>query len=339
MFSSKELEAIRQIIQTNAPVSIVVHRNPDGDALGSSIGLKLYLQKRYNRFVQVVIPDPFPQFLDWLPCASETLEFEAQPEFTKEVLHTSGLVFCLDFNHPSRVGGMEEVLRGVKCTTVMIDHHQEPDPFVTFMCSDTNASSTCEMVMEFIQADGGDAYLDQDIARCLYTGIMTDTGSFRFSATKPKTHLLTARLLETGIEQWKIHESIFNQNSLSKLQLWGFAMSQKMVQLEQHKTCYIVVTAEELETHHYQEGDLEGLVNFALSIRGTVLAVLFSERKGRIRISFRSVGDFPANQLSKKYFNGGGHINAAGGSFEGTLDDAVATFNRILPEYQTLLDA
>ena len=337
MFSTSELDQIRQKIQSDLPVTIVVHRNPDGDALGSSTGLKLYLEKRYQRPVQIVIPDPFPQFLDWLPCANETLEFEAHPAKTEEVLNQSGIVFCLDFNHPSRVGAMEDVLRKSEAFKVMIDHHQEPDSFCNFMYSDTKASSTCEMVIEFILADGGQEYIDASIARCLYTGIMTDTGSFRFSATQAQTHRLTALLMETGFEHWKIHEAIFNQNSLSKLQLWGYAMSNKMFYVDGLNTCYIVVNEEELKEYSYQEGDLEGLVNYALSIRGTVLAALFSERKGRIRISFRSIGDFPANQLSKKYFNGGGHINAAGGSFEGTLDAAVEQFLHILPEYKTQL--
>lgn len=337
MFNTTELDSIRQLIQSNNPVSIVVHRNPDGDALGSSIGLKLYLEKRYKRNVQVIIPDPFPEFLDWLPEADSTLEFERNPDQTTSVLNESGLIFCLDFNHPSRVGSMEDVLRKTTGVKVMIDHHQEPDNFVHYMCSETSASSTCELVLEFIQADGGDAYLDEHIAKCLYTGIMTDTGSFRFSATTPKTHVMAARLMQTGFEHWKIHEAIFNQNSLQKLQLWGYAMSRKMHVVEGLNTCYVVVTAQELEEHHYQEGDLEGLVNFALSIRGTVLGVLFSERKGRVRISFRSIGDFPANQLSKKYFNGGGHINAAGGSTESSLEEAVDLFLRVLPEFKDLL--
>ena len=338
MFISTELDSIRQLIQSPTPVSIVVHRNPDGDALGSSIGLKLYLEKRYQRSVQVIVPDPFPEFLDWLPNAAETLEYEAHPEKTTALLNASGLIFCLDFNHPSRVGSMEDVLRNAPGVKVMIDHHQEPDSFVEFMCSDTKASSTCELVLEYIQADGGDAYLDQDMAVCLYTGIMTDTGSFRFSATQPKTHRMAARLMETGIEHWKIHEAIFNQNSLKKLQLWGFAMSQKMVQVEGLNTCYVAISDADLRAHDYKEGDLEGLVNFALSIRGTVLGVLFSERKGKIRISFRSIGDFPANQLSKKHFGGGGHINAAGGSSDRSLSETVAHFLRILPEYKSLLN-
>ena len=338
MFNSYQLDSIRQIIQSTVPVSIVVHRNPDGDALGSSIGLKLYLEKRYNRKVQVIIPDPFPEFLDWLPEATSTLEFEKNKNQTTDVLNQSGLIFCLDFNHPSRVGSMEEVLRKTTGVKVMIDHHQEPDDFVDFMCSETSASSTCELVLEFIQADGGDAFLDEHIAKCLYTGIMTDTGSFRFSATTPKTHVMAARLMETGFEHWKIHEAIFNQNSLHKLQLWGYALSQKMFQLPGLNTCYFVITAKELEEHNYQEGDLEGLVNFALSIRGTVLGVMFSERKGGVRMSFRSIGDFPANQLSKKYFNGGGHINAAGGSSETSLDETVNLFLKVLPEYKDLLN-
>jgi phosphoesterase RecJ-like protein len=337
MFNTNELDSIRQLIQSTNPVSIVVHRNPDGDALGSSIGLKLYLEKRYERNVQVIIPDPFPEFLDWLPEADSTLEFERNPDQTTSVLNDSGLIFCLDFNHPSRVGSMEDVLRKTTGVKVMIDHHQEPDNFVEFMCSETSASSTCELVLEFIQADGGDAYLDEHIAKCLYTGIMTDTGSFRFSATTPKTHVMAARLMQTGFEHWKIHEAIFNQNSLQKLQLWGYAMSRKMHVVEGLNTCYVVVTAQELEEYHYQEGDLEGLVNFALSIRGTVLGVLFSERKGRVRISFRSIGDFPANQLSKKYFSGGGHINAAGGSSESSLEEAVDLFLKVLPEFKDLL--
>jgi phosphoesterase RecJ-like protein len=340
-FSNTQLAEIKDLIIEAKQISIVVHRSPDGDALGSSLGLKHALHDIFKKSATVVVPDAFPESLSYLPDSELILVFENQKEQVEELMKSTDLLFCLDFNHPGRVGDMENLLRDTahRCNSVMIDHHQQPDAFVNFIGSKTSASSTCEMVYQFCREMGMDDVPNRLISMCLYTGIMTDTGSFRFSATTPETHLIAASLLKAGIKHWEIHEHLFNQNTFSKLQMWGYALTAKLVVLPQFKTSYISLSADELEQYKYEEGDLEGLVNYALSVKGTKMGVLLSERKGRIRISFRSTGSFSVNEFSRTHFEGGGHENAAGGVFYGTLADAIAKLNAVLPEFSDKLNA
>lgn len=340
-FNDTQLAEIRNHIIQARQISIVVHRSPDGDALGSSLGLKHALMALFGKHATVIVPDAFPESLSYLPDSELILIFEKQNNLVNEVLLSTDLLFCLDFNHPGRVGDLENLLRETaqRSTSVMIDHHQQPDSFVNYIGSKTSASSTCEMVYQFCRALGMQEVPNQLVSKCLYTGIMTDTGSFRFSATTPETHEIAASLLKADIKHWEIHEHLFNQNTFSKLQMWGYALTSKLVVLPQFKTSYISLSAEELERFHYEEGDLEGLVNYALSVKGTKMGVLLSERKGRIRISFRSTGNFSVNEFSRTHFEGGGHENAAGGVFYGNLNDAVTKLNNVLPEFSDKLNA
>lgn len=340
-FTDTQLAEIRNSILEANHISIVVHRSPDGDALGSSLGLKHALMALFGKHSSVIVPDAFPESLSYLPDSEMILVFEKQIDLVNEVMNSTDLLFCLDFNHPGRVGDLENLLRETaqRSTSVMIDHHQQPEAFVNFIGSKTSASSTCEMVYQFCRALGMQEEPNQLIAKCLYTGIMTDTGSFRFSATTPETHKIAAALLKADIRHWEIHEHLFNQNTLSKLKMWGYALTSKLIVLPQFKTSYISLNAEELERFNYEEGDLEGLVNYALSVKGTKMGVLLSERKGRIRISFRSTGNFSVNEFSRTHFEGGGHENAAGGVFYGTLDDAIIKLNAVLPEFSDKLNA
>jgi len=335
-FTSKQSDKIHALLNPLKTCCIIVHRNPDGDALGSSLGLKAYLKDAYSIDAQVIVPDDFPEFLNWMPQSSSILVAEKNPQLAKDFLQKADLVFCLDFNHPSRVGELSESLVQSPAYKVMIDHHQNPDSFCDATWSETTASSTCEMVTDWILNDKGDLFLSADTAKCLYTGIMTDTGSFRFQATTAHTHQLSAMLLSKGINHWLIHESLMNQNTLQKLQLWGFALSNCLEVIPEYHTSFIYLSQENLIKYGYQEGDLEGLVNYALSIRGTRLAAVFSERKGKVRISFRSIGDFKVNELSGSYFSGGGHINAAGGVSEESLDQAIIKFKSVLNQYPEL---
>jgi phosphoesterase RecJ-like protein len=339
MFSTGQLSNISNTLSQSDLIVITTHRNPDADAMGSSLGLKHLLSKKISAEIVVLVPDRFPAFLNWMPDAGQTKVFDQDRENAKALLSRANVIFCLDYNHPSRTSSMEEELRKASGLKIMIDHHQEPDDFAAYRWSDTKASSTCELIVSFMDALGWQASLDKDIATCLYTGIMTDTGSFRFSATSPLTHRTIARLMETGIQQWKIHEAIFNQNTYQKLKLWGYAFLHKLEVLPEYNTAFIALNAEELSHYQHEEGDLEGLVNYALSIKGMTMGALFSERDDKIRISFRSVGKFSVNSFARKHFNGGGHENAAGGTSTISLEETIQKFRNSLVEYREALNA
>lgn len=336
MFSEQDNQQLLERIQTASSIIIVVHRNPDGDALGSSLGLQHFLKESFQKSAMVVVPDAFPDFLNWMPGSDSIFVADNQAVEAEKLLNEADVIFCLDFNDASRVAALEKPLSESKAFKVMIDHHRNPSGFCDLVYSDISASSTSEMVLRWIVELKKESLLNKDMASCLYTGIMTDTGSFRFESCTSVTHRMVALLLDTGIEHWTIHELLSNQNSLEKLQLWGLAFKDKLVHLPEYRTAYIYLTEKELQSHQYKEGDLEGLVNFALSIKNTLMGVLFSERNGRIRISFRSVGSFPVNELSSKHFSGGGHLNAAGGVSDLSLNETVEKFKALLSEYPQL---
>jgi len=337
MFGVEVLNELKFLLTQGKSAAIVSHRGPDGDSLGSSLGLKLFLEKQFGVSATVIVPDAFPGDMSWLPGAGKIKIFENSVEECSTFLKNTEVIFCLDFNQAARVFDMEQPLRDSPATKIMLDHHQQPEAFVKWTWSDVTASSTCEIVYQLIAAWGMEAAVDRDIATCLYTGIMTDTGSFRYSVTSASTHRVVAALLDTGIEQWKIHETIFNQNSQRKLRLWGYALAEKLVVVDQYRTAYISLDMDELERFGYEDGDLEGLVNYALSIRSMVVGILITRRKNKIRISFRSVGDFSVNKFARSHFSGGGHENAAGGTFEGTLAETLEHITSVLPLYKDQL--
>lgn len=337
MFEPEVLNELKTALTPGKKVVIVSHRGPDGDALGSSLGLKLFIEKEFRVNAVVLVPDAFPKDLIWLPDADKIKIFENSREECGSLLKSADLIFCLDFNQASRVFDMEMPLRESQAVKVMLDHHQQPEAFVKWTWSDVTASSTCEIVYQLIAAMGMESSVDREIATCLYTGIMTDTGSFRYSVTSASTHRIVASLLDTGIQHWKIHETIFNQNSLRKLKLWGYALSEKLVVLDQFRTAYVSLDMDELERFGYHDGDLEGLVNYALSISSMVMGIQITRRKEKIRISFRSVGDFNVNLFARSHFSGGGHENAAGGTFDGSLQETIEHLNGVLPLYKDQL--
>lgn len=338
MYTPSQVNELKERITTAPSIVITAHRNPDADALGSTLGLFHFLKRISAVPVVVLLPDPFPVFLSWMPGSDEIRIFDRDPEKGKQLLREAGVIFCLDYNHPARTAKMEESLREAPALKVMIDHHQQPDAFAQLIWSDPSASSTCELIVHFIDLLGESDRIDREIATCLYTGIMTDTGSFRFSATTAQTHHVIARLMEKGIQHWKIHEAIFNQNSFDKLRLWGHALSNKLTVLPGFRTAYIALSEEELKQYNYREGDLEGLVNYALSIRGMVMGALFTERNGKIRISFRSVGSFSVDRFARAHFEGGGHENAAGGTSYESLEATVDRFIQLLPSWAEALN-
>ncbi len=334
MMKDLEIKRLKELLSTSKKIAIVSHRNPDGDAYGSSLALYHYLLK-FKHNVTVVSPNDCPDFLKWLPSQEDILVFEENTEKGKEILKDADIVFTLDFNALHRVGQqMQPVLEKLNTTFVMIDHHEQPDDYAHFIYSDPSIASTCEMIYHFLDKLGDLDRLDKAIAMCLYTGIVTDTGSFKYNATTTTTHNIAASLMTLGIDHTKIHNSIFDTNSFNRLQLLGIALSNLRV-LHDYKTAYITISQKELNSHDFKKGDTEGFVNYGLSIKGIVFAVIFIEdqKQGIIKMSLRSKGTFSVNDFARNHFNGGGHLNAAGGRSELSLPNTVKQFLEIIPTY------
>lgn len=317
-------------------IVIIPHKGPDGDAMGSTLGLMHFLRDKGHK-VNVISPNEYPKFLKWLPGNEEVVIYEKNKTRTEELIKEAEIVFALDFNHLSRVGDMQEILTASDAVFIMIDHHREPSDFANYTYSDAEMSSTCEMVYHFIDKLRAVEKISPEIATCLYTGIMTDTGSFRFSATSAQTHRVVADLIDKGAVHDQIHNNIFDTFNENRLQLLGMALQNLKVKPE-YKTAYISLSQEELDKNNFQKGDTEGFVNYGLSIEGVIFAVIFIENKQEeiIKISFRSKGDFNVNEFARAHFEGGGHNNAAGGKSTLSLENTVVKFNSILPEYKAL---
>jgi phosphoesterase RecJ-like protein len=317
-------------------IVIIPHKGPDGDAMGSTLGLMHFLRDKGHK-VNVISPNEYPKFLKWLPGNEEVVIYEKNKPRAEELIEEAEIVFALDFNHLSRVGDMQEILTASDAVFIMIDHHREPSDFANYTYSDAEMSSTCEMVYHFIDKLRAVEKISPEIATCLYTGIMTDTGSFRFSATSAQTHRVVADLIDKGAVHDQIHNNIFDTFNENRLQLLGTALQNLKVKPE-YKTAYISLSQEELDKNNFQKGDTEGFVNYGLSIEGVVFAVIFIENKQEeiIKISFRSKGDFNVNEFARAHFEGGGHNNAAGGKSTLSLENTVVKFNSILPEYKAL---
>ncbi len=336
----KKLPEVKELLSSPKNIVIVPHKNPDGDAIGSSLGLYHFLKDEHH--VHIVCPNDYPDFLKWLPGTEKQIIklFDKQNNQSKNLLSQADIVFILDFNSFSRVGDdMAKTLEQTDTTYVMIDHHQQPDDITPYIYSDTSICSTCQMIYHFIeQLDALDS-LTKEIATCLYVGIMTDTGSFRFPSTTSTTHRILANLIDHGAENAKIHQQVYDTNSYARLQLLGKALS-NLVVLEEYRTAYITLAQEELDRFDYQKGDTEGIVNYALSLKGIIFAVIFIEdvEQGIIKISFRSKGKFSVNQFARAHFDGGGHDNAAGGrKSKLSITSVVDEFLSILPNYKTEL--
>lgn len=335
----EHLNALKKLLSSPKKIAIIPHKNPDGDAIGSTLALWHYLSNN-GHSATIVAPNDFPKFLKWMPGAQQILNFERENSQSKTVINEADIVFTLDFNHLGRVGQMSEILESAQATFVMVDHHQEPSDYASIMYSDVSMSSTCEMVYVLINQLGDENSITPDMANCIYTGIMTDTGSFKFAATTSNTHRVVADLMDKGAEGTEIHHRIYDTNSPSRLHLLGCALK-NMVILNEYATAYITLSQDELDKYNYQKGDTEGFVNYGLTLDGIKFAVIFIENKeeGIFKISFRSVGDFSVNDFARKHFNGGGHTNAAGGRSEDNIADTVAKFTALLPLYKNQLQS
>jgi len=330
----QEIFKIKELLSKPRKIVIVSHKNPDGDAIGSSLGLYLYLIK-HNHQVDVIMPNDYPDFLKWMPKENIIINYEANVKNSNAIIDNADVIFTLDFNDLHRSGDMESVLLKANAVKIMIDHHQQPDSYPTYMYSDVDICSTSQMIYHFIDMLDDVELIDKNIGSCLYAGIMTDTGSFRFSSTTSTTHKVIADLIDKGVDNSHIHNLVYDTNSYGRLQLLGCALNNLKV-IPKLKTAYITLSQKELNKYNFKKGDTEGVVNYGLSLKGIVFAAIFIEHKqeGIVKMSLRSKGDFNVNEFARAHFNGGGHNNAAGGRSHTSLNKTVEKFISILPSYK-----
>lgn len=334
----KAFDDIQKALKTPQRVIITTHHKPDGDAMGSSLAWGHYLKKKGHQ-VHIITPSDYPEFLNWLPGNEEVIVFSQQTKETiQKHINESTLICCLDFSSLARIETIREMVEKSTAHKLVIDHHLDPEPFADISYWDIKAAATCELIYELIERLGDIHCIDSKIGTCIYTGIMTDTSSFRHPSTTKKVHEIAGVLIEKGINTSAIHRLIYDNNSESRLRLLGYVLLEKIIILPEYKTAYVALTATELKRFDSKTGDTEGLVNFLLSIKDIVFAVILIDRTEAVKLSFRSIGDFSVNSLSKNHFSGGGHKNAAGGISHESLEKTVEKFLSVLPLYKEQLD-
>ncbi len=335
----QNLQAFKEYVSEPRQVVIVTHVKPDADALGSSLGLAAYLKKKKHH-VTVITPSDYPEFLNWMSGNNEVIIFEKEkPAPCAALIQQSDLIFCLDFSSLNRINELGQMVRASSAKKVLIDHHLEPEAFADFEKWDVTAASTAELIYQLINELGDAELIDSNMADCLYAGIMTDTGGFRHSNTNYKVLHIASELVRHGANPYSVSKLIYETNSLERLRLLGFVLSEKLKVLSEYNTAYIVLTEEDLKRFASQTGDTEGLVNYGLSIKGIRLSVMITDRKDTVRLSLRSLGKFSVNDLARKHFEGGGHRNAAGGQSKLSAEQTLQKFLNLLPEYKDLLTA
>jgi phosphoesterase RecJ-like protein len=332
-FDEVALTELKNSLFTSAPVVITTHHKPDGDAMGSSLGLCRVLS-RAGVSATVLSPSEFPAFLSWMHGADQVIDYIRHSEKGVSVLNNAGLILCLDFNDPRRVEKMQGALEKAQAPKVLIDHHLDPKiGFFKWAFSYPGIGSTCELIVHLLNQLGLDELIDREAAECFYAGIMTDTGSFRFNSVTSSTHQVVADLLKAGARNDFVHEMIYDTFSEWRLRFLGHMLSNCMEVLPRYNTVIFKATMKDMDRFHHESGDLEGIVNYGLSISGIRVAALFSERDGLVKISFRSKGDFSVKEIAEAHFDGGGHRNAAGGRSLSELDETIEKFKLILPQY------
>ncbi len=328
---------LRKELAESKKIVITTHHKPDGDAMGSSLGLYHFLCSLGHE-LHVVTPTDYPYFLHWMPGHPEVIDFLQEPAKAADLVAKADWVFCLDFNNLSRINELGELVRNSSAKKAMVDHHLEPEGFEDFRYWDTTSCAAAEMVYRLIVDLDMKNHINKDVATCLYTGIMTDSGSFRFPSTTANVHRIIADLIDAGADNSRIHELIYDTNSENRLKFLGRVLGERMIILPELHTAYMFIEQSLLQEYNIVTGDTEGIVNYALSIHGIKLAALIIDRGELRKLSFRSKGEFPANEIAKKYFQGGGHRNAAGGMSTENLESTVQKYLEMLPEYKYLLD-
>lgn len=333
-----QIDQFSEWLKDSKQVTIVAHVGPDGDAIGSTLGLYHYLTSIGKR-ATVIVPNAFPEFLLWMSGAENILLYDQEQEKADKLLKEADIICCLDFNGIKRVEKMSDSLAQSSARKIMIDHHLYPEDFCSIIMSYPKISSTSELVFRLIYRMGGLDGMTKEAAECIYTGMMTDTGGFTYNSNNSEIYYIISELLSKGIDKDEIYRKVFNTYSESRLRLMGYLLSSKMKTYPSHHAAMISFTQEEAKKFNYTKGDSEGFVNIPLSIKGIKFSAFLREDIDLIKISLRSVGDFPCNKLAAEFFGGGGHLNASGGEFYGTMEQAVETLEKAIEKYTPLLTA
>ena len=328
--------ALKNWLDKSRKVAILTHTNPDGDAIGSSLALGLALRKT-GCDAQVIIPDGLPDFLRWLPGIELSTTFAYKKEKATGIIEAADLIFCLDFNDPDRLNGVEEIMFRSSAKKVLIDHHEDPVEFADLTMSEKWRGSVGEMIYLILEELFEEDLMDNDIATCLYVAIMTDTGNFNYASSYPEIFHIVGNLMKYGLDKDRIYSNVYDAFSLDRMRLQGYCMQEKLVIIPEYRTGYISLTDEELKRFNYRKGDTEGFVNIPFSVKGVRFTALFVEKKDRIKASFRSRGRFPVNRIATEHYHGGGHVNAAGGDSFVSMEETLAYFESLLPSYADLL--
>ena len=323
--TSDQLAQMDQLISTAQSVLVVCHKSPDGDAIGSSLGMAEYLRLR-GKDVTVVVPDQYPDFLHWLPNSEKIVRYDKHPDKCDMLFKISDLIVCLDFNTPSRVEDMEPALVSSPARKILIDHHLKPDVDADLVISQPEASSASELVFRVVWQLGGFPELGKAFAIPVYCGMMTDTGGFTFNSTRPEIFFIIGELLTKHIDKDKIYRNVYHNYSYDRIRLMGYVMYEKLVYLPEYHASYYAITRDEQKRFNFIKGDAEGLVNIPQQIKGLKLSISLredTEKPNLVWVSLRSVDDFPCNLVAERFFNGGGHLNASGGRLNCSIDEAV----------------
>jgi phosphoesterase RecJ-like protein len=337
IIAEANIQKAKKLVNKSDKIVIITHTSPDGDALGSSLGLYHFLSG-LGKQVNVIAPNDFPGFLRWMPDAADIINGEKRPGITKETIDAAELIFCLDFNDLKRIAGLESKVRNAPGKKILIDHHLNPETFCDVIISHPEISSTSELIFRFICRMGLFEYVDKSCAECIYTGMMTDTGAFTFNSNSPAIYYIISELLQKGIDKDAIYSRVYNDYSENRVRLQGYTLYEKMKVFGEYKTALLSLSLEEQQRFKLQKGDTEGFVNIPLCIEKVVFSAFIREEREVVRISLRSKGKFPTNQFAHEVYGGGGHLNASGGEFYGSLEDALRLFEEALPLYKHLLE-
>lgn len=338
VIAQAEVDHVEKWFERAEKIVIVSHVSPDGDAIGSSLGLYHFLTSQ-EKTVDVIVPNAFPEFLHWMPGAKEVIVYDKYKEYADKLINEADVLCCLDFNVLSRIDNMEEVVRNTPARKMMVDHHLYPGDFCRITISHPEISSTSELVFRLICQLGNFSDITKEGAECIYTGMMTDTGGFTYNSNDREIYYIISELLSKGIDKDEIYRKVFNTHSEGRLRLMGYVLYDKMQVFPEFNSALIWLDASEQKRFQYKKGDTEGFVNIPLSIKDVRFSVFLREdtEKKMIKVSLRSVGTFPCNKVAAEFFNGGGHLNASGGEFYGPMEEAINLFKQALVKYQDLL--
>lgn len=338
VISQANVDHVEKWFEKADKIVIVSHVSPDGDAIGSSLGLWHFLNSQ-DKNVRVIVPNAFPDFLKWMPGAKDVILYSRYKEFADKLIQEADVICCLDFNVLSRIDNMEEAIKNAPGRKMMVDHHLYPGDFAKIVISHPEISSTSELVFRLICQLGNFSDISKEGAECIYTGMMTDTGGFTYNSNNREIYLIIGELLSKGIDKDEIYRKVFNTCSEGRLRLMGYVLYEKMQVFPEFNAALISLSRDEQKKFQYAKGDTEGFVNMPLSIKDVCFSAFLREdtEKDMIKISLRSVGTFPCNKVAAEFFNGGGHLNASGGEFYGPLEEAVELFKQALVKYEDVL--